>query len=58
MSKEISDDEAMFWLDNNCLSFTIGTGRGFFQGSFNVDEGGLIEAAKLAMIKFQGEEAK
>lgn len=51
---EISDDEAMFWLDENCLSFRIGNDRRQFQASFNVSlEGGMLEAAKLAMLRFR-----
>ncbi len=54
MNEEISDDEAMFWLDVNCMSFTIGNDRRHFQASFNVSlEDGLLEAAKIAMVKFR-----
>ncbi len=56
-SDEISDDEAMFWLDANCLSFRIGNDRRQFQASFNVNlEGGILEAAKLAMLGFRKKE--
>lgn len=44
----------MFWLDNNCLSFRIGNDKRQFQAHFNVSvEGGLLEAAKLAMLRFR-----
>jgi len=53
-SDEISDDEAMFWLDANCLSFRIGNDKRQFQGHFNVSpEGGLLKAAKQAMLRFR-----
>ena len=51
---EISDDEAMFWLDANCLSFRIGNEKRQFQAHFNVSlEGGLLESAKQAMLRFR-----
>lgn len=56
-SDEISDDEAMFWLDANCLSFRIGNDKRQFVAHFNVNsEGGLLEAAKLAMLRFREKE--
>ena len=52
--KEITDDEAMFWLDANCLSFRVGNDKRQFVANFNVNqEGGLLEAAKLAMLRFR-----
>lgn len=53
-SDEISDGEAMFWLDATCLSFRIGNEKRQFQAHFNVSvEGGMLEAAKLAMLRFR-----
>ena len=52
--KEITDDEAMFWMDANCLSFRVGNDKRQFVANFNVNqEGGLLEAAKLAMLRFR-----
>lgn len=56
-NEDISDDEALFWLDNNCLSFRVGNDRRQFQASFNVSlEGGLLVAAKEAMMRLREKE--
>ena len=37
--EEITDDEALFWLNANCLSFRIGNDKKQFVAHFNVEGG-------------------
>lgn len=49
--EDITDEEALWWLNHRCLSFRVGNIQRQFVGSFNVEEDGLIETTKCAMVR-------
>ena len=51
MNEEITDDEAIWWLNNRCLSFRVGNECGHFIGSWNNLDGDIIKTAKQAMLR-------
>lgn len=52
MKNNITDEEALWWINNRCLGFKIGNEKGEFVGYWGVDENqDFLETVKDVMSR-------
>lgn len=49
--REITDQEALEWLNENCISFTIGNSKRERVGFWHVETGKLLDSVKKLMAR-------